>query len=56
MSMPSSVTRWGKIFAAFLKSWSRKFSIEPSEVDIVIGEEDYSLEEFGIKPLFRKNI
>jgi len=49
LAMPPSVTRWGKILAAFLKSWSGKFSIEPSEVDIVIGEEDYSLEEFGIK-------
>ena len=49
MAMPPSVTRWGKILAVLLKSWSKKFSIEPSEVDIVIGEEDYSLEEFGIK-------
>ncbi|MCD6486139.1 MAG: MBL fold metallo-hydrolase [Syntrophobacterales bacterium] len=49
MTMPPSVTRWGKILAALLKGWSKKFSIEPSEVDIVIGEEDYSLEEFGIK-------
>jgi len=47
--MPSGVTRWGKILGTFIKSWSKKFSIEPSEVDIVIGEEDYSLEEFGIK-------
>ena len=49
MAVPPSVTLWGKILAAFLKGWSKKFSIEPSEVDIVIGEEDYSLEEFGIK-------
>lgn len=47
--IPPSVTRWGKILAVLLKVWSKKFSIEPSEVDIVIGEEDYSLEEFGIK-------
>ena len=49
LTIPPSVTRWGKILAVFLKGWSKKFSIEPSEVDIVIGEEDYSLEEFGIK-------
>jgi hydroxyacylglutathione hydrolase len=48
-AMPPAVTRWGKIFSTFLNSWSKKFSIKPSEVDIVIGEEDYSLEEFGIK-------
>lgn len=48
-AMPPGVTRWGKIFGAFLNSWSKKFSIESSEVDIVIGEEDYSLDEFGIK-------
>jgi len=47
--VPPSVTLWGKILAALLKGWSKKFSIEPSEVDIVVGEEDYSLEEFGIK-------
>ncbi|MCD4684256.1 MAG: hypothetical protein K8R86_13305, partial [Bacteroidales bacterium] len=33
----------------FINKLSKKFSIEPSEVDIVIGEEDYPLEEFGIK-------
>jgi glyoxylase-like metal-dependent hydrolase (beta-lactamase superfamily II) len=49
MTVPPSVTRWGRILAVFLKGWSKKFSIEPSEVDIVVGEEDYSLEEFGIK-------
>jgi hydroxyacylglutathione hydrolase len=48
-AMPPGVTCWGKILGAFLNSWSKKFSIKPSEVDIVIGEEDYSLEEFDIK-------
>ena len=47
-SIPPPVTRWGKILGAFVKRLSRKFSIEPCEADIVIGEEDYSLEEFGI--------
>ena len=49
LTIPPSVTRWGGIIAVFLKGWSKKISIEPSEVDIVIGEEDYSLEKFGIK-------
>ena len=47
--MPPAVTRWGKILGVFVNSLSRKFSIEPCEVDIVIEEEDYSLEQFGIK-------
>ena len=47
--MPPGVTRWGKILGAFINRLSRKFSIEPCEADIVIGEEDYSLEQFGIK-------
>ena len=47
--MPPGVTLWGKIFGVFVKSLSRKFSIEPTDVDIVIGKEDYSLEKFGIK-------
>jgi glyoxylase-like metal-dependent hydrolase (beta-lactamase superfamily II) len=47
--MPPGVTRWGKILGVFINRLSKKFSIEPGEVDIVIGEEDYSLEEFGIK-------
>jgi hydroxyacylglutathione hydrolase len=49
LAMPPPVARWGKIFAAFVNSWSKKFSIKPCEADIVVGEEDYSLEEFGIK-------
>ena len=47
--IPPAVTLWGKILGALVKKMSKKFSIEPCEVDIVIGEEDYSLEEFGIK-------
>ena len=47
--MPPGVTRWGKILGYFINKLSKKFSIEPTEVDIVIGEEDYPLEEFGIK-------
>lgn len=47
--MPSGITIWGKIFGAFLNNWSKKFSIEPCEVDIVVEEEDFSLENFGVK-------
>jgi len=47
--LPPAVTRWGKIFGVFVKKLSGKYSIEPCEADIVIEEEDYSLEEFGIK-------
>ena len=46
--MPPGVTMWGKILAVLLKKLSKMLSIEPVEVDIVVGEEDYSLEEFGI--------
>lgn len=49
VAMPPRVTRWGKIFGALVTRRSRKFSIEPCKADIVIGEEDYPLEEFGIK-------
>lgn len=47
--MPPGVTIWGKIFGAFVDNWSRKFSIKPCEVDIVVEEEDFSLKDFGIK-------
>lgn len=47
--IPPAVTLWGKILGALVKKLSKKFTIEPCEVDIVVEEEDYSLEEFGIK-------
>ncbi len=47
--MPPGVTIWGKIFGAFLNNWIKKFSITPCEVDIVVEEEDFSLEDFGVK-------
>jgi len=47
--MPPGITRWGKILGFFINKLSKKFSIDPTEVDIVIGEEDYPLEDFGIK-------
>jgi len=49
ISMPPGVTRWGKIFGPLVKGLSTKHTIEPTKVDITLGEENYSLEEFGIK-------
>jgi len=49
LTMPPGVTKWGKIFGAFLNNWSKKFSIKPCEADIVVEEEDFSLEDFGVK-------
>lgn len=46
--MPPAVTRWGRIFGVLVNKMSKKHTIEPCEVDIVIEDEDYSLEEFGI--------
>lgn len=49
LSMPPGVTRWGRVFGAFLRAWSKRFSIEPCETDIVMEEDKFSLDEFGIK-------
>ncbi len=48
-SMPPGVTRWGKIFGPLVERLSKRYTLEPTKVDIVIREEDYSLKEFGIK-------
>ncbi|MGD8385681.1 MAG: MBL fold metallo-hydrolase, partial [Desulfobacteraceae bacterium] len=49
LSMPPGVTKWGKILGAFLHHWSKKFVLEPIEADIVLEEEDFRLDEFGIE-------
>ncbi len=46
--MPPGVTTWGKILGSLLEKWSQKFQIEPCEADIVIGDNNQSLSEFGI--------
>ena len=46
--LPPAVTLWGKIFGPVIDGMSKKIPIEPVEGDIVIGEEDYSLKEFGV--------
>ena len=48
LKVPPGVTRWGKIMGVLLKGIGRKISTEPNKVDIVMEEEDFSLEEFGI--------
>lgn len=49
ISMPPGVTLWGRLLGFFLKIWGSRFTIEPAEADIVIEEDDYPLEEFGIR-------
>jgi len=46
--VPPGVTRWGKILGVLLKGVGRKASTEPIKVDIILGDEDFSLGEFGI--------
>lgn len=47
--MPPGVTRWGKWLGPKIGKWSQKFKIEKTSVDIVLENEDYNLEDFGIK-------
>ena len=46
--VPPGVTRWGKLLGVLLKGIGRKESTEPNKIDIILGEEDFSLGEFGI--------
>jgi glyoxylase-like metal-dependent hydrolase (beta-lactamase superfamily II) len=47
--LPPAVTTWGRIFnlatAALIMPWVR---IPPAEVDLVLGEDEFSLAEYGI--------
>ena len=47
-TMPPAVTLWGIVFGSFLNKWSKKFEIEPCDVDIALVDEEMSLEKFGI--------
>ncbi len=49
ISMPPGVTLWGRLLGFFLKIWSSRFIIEPTEADIFIEDDEYPLEEFGIR-------
>ena len=45
---PAGVTPWGKVMGGLLRLTKSLFPIHSAPVDIVLGDEDYSLEEFGI--------
>jgi len=47
-SQPPGFTLWGMVIIAFLKLYSRFIRIPAFEVDIVVGDEDFSLVEYGI--------
>lgn len=47
--MPPGVALWGKILGPLFDKWSQKFQIEPCHVDIVIGNDNESLSQFGIR-------
>lgn len=49
LAAPPGVTRWGRLFGAILFRWSNKIPLKPCGVDVVIEEEEVSLEEYGIK-------
>ncbi len=46
--MPPGVTTWGKILGYLFEKWSQKFEIGPCEADILIGDNNQSLSDFGI--------
>lgn len=46
--MPPGVTLWGRIFSAILKMFLPLVHIPGTHVDLVLGEEDFSLAEYGI--------
>ncbi|MBD3414778.1 MAG: MBL fold metallo-hydrolase [Candidatus Aminicenantes bacterium] len=48
LKIPPPVTRWGKTMHFLLKGMGRTMSTEPNKVDVIIGDEGLSLEEYGI--------
>lgn len=46
--LPPGITPWGKIFAVLLKMAAPLMSFSPTSVDLVLGDEDFSLESYGI--------
>jgi hydroxyacylglutathione hydrolase len=48
LKIPPGVTRWGRFMGFLLKGMGRKISTAPNKVDVVIGDEGLSLEEYGI--------
>ena len=47
--MPPGITPWGKMLGALLKIYMPFVSFSPASVDIVLDDEDYSLEPYGIQ-------
>ncbi len=47
-SMPPGVTLWGRIFCNIAKVFLPLVHIPPTRVDLVLGDEGLSLEEYGI--------
>lgn len=45
---PPGLTPWGKIFAVLLNVAAPLFSLSPTSVDLVLEDEDFSLESYGI--------
>ena len=45
---PYGVTPWGSVMAGLLRLSKSMFRIPPAPADIVLGDDDYSLEAFGI--------
>ncbi|MEN8194509.1 MAG: MBL fold metallo-hydrolase [Bacteroidota bacterium] len=46
--LPPGITLWGKAFASFMGALSFLIHIEIAKVDIVMGDNDFSLKEYGI--------
>jgi len=46
--LPPGVTRWGKIFAKTMALFTPFIHVPATRVDIILGDEDFSLAEFGI--------
>lgn len=45
---PPGVTLWGKIFINTVKMFMPFIHIAPTEVDVILGDEEFSLKPFGI--------
>jgi len=46
--LPPGVTLWGKIFVNILKMFMPFIHIPPTDVDVILTDEEFSLDEFGI--------
>lgn len=46
--LPTGVTPWGRVFGALHKLFVPLIAIAPAKVDVLLGEEELSLADFGI--------